>query len=307
VLGELSRLDNIRNVAASVVKTPAQFTIAHYPRSTLFQTIIDNVENGGSAPEDSGDFFDPSTCNKYIPFVRSTKASSNVNLMLGLQIFVTVLTGLKKEPPQVYFRLTKEIAKVITSHGFKAAHKYLDALLRNLDEGVSPNIVELFRRGEHYRILQDFDAVRRKAEMEAREATGRVGYPKLSFNFGELLKPLDGSDEAFITGYEARAPEPDLRLRGVPQEECSAGVPVRHPNIKKGWGNFKRWKDGPVVLPTQRSKSVASGARPSDVHLPSVDWGKRLETYAEHVPMVGVSTLEGYNLNLASSRHQRRP
>jgi len=126
-----------------------------------------------------------------------------------------------------------------------------------------------------------------------------MGDPKQGTTFGDLIKSQDESDEVFVTGYEARAPEPCLRLRGVPQEECSAGVQLRHPNIKKGWGNFRHWRDEPDVLPMRRSKSVASGARPSKMFVPGVDWGERLETYAEHVSMVGVSTLEGYNLNLA--------
>jgi len=239
VLGELSRLEGVTSTASKIITTPAEFKIVNYPQATLFQTIIKNVEKGDSAVDDSRELFDPSTGKKYIPFSKSTKASSDVNLMLGLQIFVITLAGLKKQSPQVYFRLTKEIARVITSHGYKAAHEHLDGILRKLDEGVFPNVVMLFRSGEHNRILQDQDAARGKPEVKARDSKDKEKDPRQRVKFGEVTKPLGGPGAGIINDYKTQAPKLCTRFHAVPQQECSAGVPVGHPSNKAGWCAFK--------------------------------------------------------------------
>jgi len=238
VLGELRRLEEVASEKISKASTPAEFKVIHYPRATLFQTIIKNVEKGDGAQDDTRELFDPSTGKKYIPFEKSTKASCDVNLMLGLQIFVTTLAGLKNESPQVYFRLTKEVARVTISHGYRFAHEHLDAILKKLDEGVFPNVVVLFRSGEHNRILQDLDAVRGTPALKPKEKAKEKD-TRTRIIFGTVTTPLGGPGAGVITDFKTRLPKLCTRFHATPQQECSAGLPDGHPSGKAGWCAFK--------------------------------------------------------------------
>lgn len=122
---EIARIvDKAASGPALPVTTTAQFKVVNYPKATLFQTIVKNVEKGEDHMEDKTEMFDPSTGKKYIPFAKATKVTSDVNLMYSLMVFTTTVLGLTKEAPIVYFRLTKEIARVASIRGYRKAQEY---------------------------------------------------------------------------------------------------------------------------------------------------------------------------------------
>ena len=106
---------------AVLATTTAEFKVANYPLATLFQTIIKSVEKGADLREDASELLDPSTGKKYIPFAKSTKTTSDVNLMYSMSIFTTTLLGLTKEAPRSCVR-----------HGIEPGHNYVEFVCMTL-------------------------------------------------------------------------------------------------------------------------------------------------------------------------------
>ena len=50
------------------------------------------------------------------------------------QLFVTTLSTLKEEAPRVYFEFQRDVAYVTECDGYELAQKYVDLILRYLDE-----------------------------------------------------------------------------------------------------------------------------------------------------------------------------
>ena len=220
---------------AVLASTTAEFQVHNYPKATLFQTIVKSVEKGADLREDATELLDPTTGKKYVPFAKATKVTSDVNLMYAMSVFVTTVLGLTKEAPSVYFRLTKEIARVTISRGFRCGQEYLDVILRKLDEGVFPNAVALFSSGEQNRLLMDLEVIwgpQVKLKPDVPKDVPKVPKadkdPRPRIVFGPVTTPMGGPGAGIITDYNTKAPKLCTRFHNTPRQACSAGLPVGH-------------------------------------------------------------------------------
>ena len=225
VYNEIARAkDALEKQTVVTATTPAAYKVINYPKATMFQSIVKNVEKGDVTQESANELLDPSTGKKYIPFEKSTKVSNDLNLMYSLQVFVITLTGLTKEAPQVYFRLSKDILRVATTDGCKIAHEYVDALLRRLDEGVFPNVVDMYKSGEHNRVLADVKATK---DVGKDKDNDKDKSKKTRMTFGPVTQPIGGPGAGEIK-------QKCNRYHATPQQACTAGIPVGHPSGKAG-------------------------------------------------------------------------
>ena len=206
---------------SSNVSTAAGFKQAYYPRATLFQNIVKGVVKGTEVIEDPKEAFDPATGKKYIPFANATKVKSSVEFMYSIQLFCTSMQTLKSEAPRVYFEFCRDIAHVCEVDGYQFAQKYVDCLLRYLDEGRFPNMVALYRSGEYTRVHSDLRMELKSTGTDRAKVAD--GFKKIKW--GPVTKPMGGPGAAIIK-------KKCNRFHAVPQLECSAGVPVVDPDGK---------------------------------------------------------------------------
>ena len=238
-------LSEIRAMASAapnpVAATAAEYKVQNYPKATLFQVIIKQVEKGEEYQEAAAEFLDPATGKKYVPFPKTVKASSVVNLMYSLQIFATTLISLTGEAPLVYFRLTKEVTRVAATRGAREAHEFLDAVLRKIDEGVFTNVVALFKSGEQNRILTDLASVWDVAPGEKVKETKKPATkdPRERIKFGPVTTPLGGPGAGIITDFATKEPKLCNRFHATPRQACTAGLPVGHASGFAGQCAFK--------------------------------------------------------------------
>ena len=228
--------------AAVAASTTAIYNVVNYPKATLFQIIVKNVEKGEEFQEvTAAEYLDPVTGKKYTPFGKSVKCSTVVNLMYVLQIFTITLTGLTGEAPSVYFRLTKEVTRVAATRGARQAQEFLDAILRKLDEGVFTNVVDLFKSGEQNRVLTDlalsWDAA---APLDVKKDIKDTRTdPRTRIKFTAVTQPLGGPGAAVINDYATKQPKLCSRYHATPRQPCTAGLPVGHVSGCAGQCAFK--------------------------------------------------------------------
>ena len=225
----------------NTITTTSGYLAINYPKATLFQLIVMNVEKGEEFQEVTAEMLDPVTGKKYLPFPKTRKASSVVNLMYALQVFTITLTSLTGEAPLVYFRLTKEVTRVAATRGAREAHEFLDAVLRKIDEGIFPNIVALFKSGEQNRILTDLGSAWDTTTDEKIKEVKKDGKkdPRERIKFGPVTTPLGGPGAGIITDFATKQPKLCNRYHATPRQACTAGLPVGHSSGFAGQCAFK--------------------------------------------------------------------
>ena len=142
-----------------------------------------------------------------------------------------------KEAPSVYFRLTKEIARVTVSRGFRCGQEYMDVILRKLDEGVFPNAVALFSSGEQNRLSMDLEVIWgpikvkpvATKEEEKKGDTKKVD-TRTRIAFGPVTTPIGGPGAGIITDFRTHTPKLCTRFHATPRQACTAGLPDGHPS-----------------------------------------------------------------------------
>ena len=240
-MAELREISKAAVASAPVATaTTALFNVTNYPKATLLQVIVKNVERGEEFQEATvPEYLDPTTGKKYTPFAKSVKASSVVNLMYVLQVFTITLTGLTGEAPSVYFRLTKEVTRVAATRGARQAQEFLDAILRKLDEGVFTNVVALFKSGEQNRVLTDLAAVWDAEPPTPADKKDTRTDPRPRIKFTAVTQPLGGPGAAVINDYVTKQPKLCSRYHATPRQPCTAGLPVGHVSGCAGQCAFK--------------------------------------------------------------------
>jgi hypothetical protein len=221
-------------LASGTPTTSKAFKEQMYPKATFLQDIVRGVENGVEYSENKRAMFDPSSGKSYVPFESATKVTSGENLVYAFHIYCVVMCSMVKEAPQVYFLIMKEITRVTLTHGFKFAHKYVDALLRKLDEKVFSNPVALMKSGEHNRVLADlekssyhFDPNPPSAPPLPPKGPPGLQGGRVRMVFGAVTTPIGGQGgNLFVNKCN--------RFHASPQLGCTAGIPVGHASGKEG-------------------------------------------------------------------------
>jgi hypothetical protein len=231
-------LDVADNARGGVTST-TEYKQVNFPLATLFQSIVKAVERGTEVIPDQREMLDPTNGKKYIPFEKATKASCDANLVYSVHIFITTVTALKKEAPQVYHTFANEVRRVCVATNFSVAHEYADAILRGVDGGVFANIKVLFAAGEHNRIyeeVREHSKVKRKPDDQP-----RPGDPRPRIKFGPVATPVGGPGAGVITDYSTGRKKKCTRFHASPQQPCSAGLPDGDPRWagKVGWCAFE--------------------------------------------------------------------
>jgi hypothetical protein len=204
---------DLKAASTTQASTASGYQQQVYPRATLFQTLVKGVVRGTEVQEDATVAFDPTTGKKYIPFEKVTKVSSSAQLMYAMSLYVTTELALKGEAPRVYFDFQRDICHVCDHNGFVFAQKYIDAILRYLDEGRFANMVALYRTGEYTRIHQDL-----VMELRVKTKDPDIKKTNKTMKFIVPTTPLGGKSAGIIkTKCNC--------FHAVPQRPCSAGVP----------------------------------------------------------------------------------
>ena len=217
----LEKLEMNSGKALAITST-SEYKQVNYPLSQLLQTIVKGVEKGTDVIPDQREMLDVETGKKYIPFDKSTKASSDVNLMYSIHIFVITSLSLRSEAPKVYHTFANEIRRACASSGHVLAHEYADALLRSLDTGVYGNIRALFASGEHNRIYDEVRASHRAKRPEPKDTPD----PRKKIKFGPVTQPLGGKGAGVITDFKTGDRKKCTRYHASPQQACTAGIPA---------------------------------------------------------------------------------
>lgn len=76
---EIRAMSTVAPTAA--LTTTSEYKVQNYPKATLLQVIIKHVEKGEEFQEVTAKMLDPVTRKKYLPFPKTVKASSVVNLV----------------------------------------------------------------------------------------------------------------------------------------------------------------------------------------------------------------------------------
>jgi hypothetical protein len=134
----------------------------------------------------------------------------------------------------------KMIVQASGTHGFGIAHKYVDALLRKMDEGFFTNPVTLMRAGEHNVIL---DVILRQqaatlGDPAVLRGAARPAGGTSRMVYGVVTTPVGGPGAGLVWDQLTKAPKRCLRYDATPRLECTAGVMPGHPSGKAGWCTF---------------------------------------------------------------------
>lgn len=183
----------------------------------MFQHIVKNVTKGTEVVEDAREMFDATSGKKYIPFASATKATSVVGIMYSLHLFITTILAITAEAPKVYYEFMRDVSMVVETDGYLFGQKYVDCILRYLDEGRYPSMVAIYRAGECPRIHSELKRAG-GAGGGGDDGKKKLGGPKGTINFGPVTTPIAGEGSGII---KVKC----NRFHGTPQTACTAGIP----------------------------------------------------------------------------------
>ena len=236
-----ARIDARSSAQAAGPTTSTAFKQAQSPRAQLLQKIVKNVEAGELVEEDGGVMFDPASGKAIVPFEKSKKVTTPSRLQYAIGLFCQTMCSAKQESPTVYFRFQREIMRVTDTHGMGLAHKMADKILRSIDDGTHPNMVDLFKQGEQNRILADLlrDEVSERPTKDTlkKGVVGDVVDPRARIKFGAVKQPIGGQGAGLITHFRTGAKLKCKMFHATPREACTAGIPTHHPGTTPDkWG-----------------------------------------------------------------------
>jgi hypothetical protein len=201
--------------------TAAAFKQVNYPRATLLQYCIKAVAKGLPGVADAAEakeFFDPSTGKKYVPFENSIKVKTSAQLVYSAHLYAASMQAVTGEAPVVYHDFMRDVARVADAFAPAVAQKYLDLLLRYLDDGRAANMKALYASSEPSRIYVELYHETTKPGGGGGGGSGDGGARRIK-KFGEVKTAIGGAGAGII-------PKKCNCFHAIPQKACTAGVPA---------------------------------------------------------------------------------
>lgn len=149
------------HTTATNAKVPITQTAAYmanaFPYYNLFCTLVKAVVRSQDTAEvvDQKSLFDPTTGKTLVPFEKVTKCQTPGHLFRAFAMFKETVTILLKLAPKVWTNFETKVYHTEAAMGHLLTQQFVGEVLRKLDQGAYPNIVDLMRAGEHNRIIDD--------------------------------------------------------------------------------------------------------------------------------------------------------
>ena len=149
------------HTTATSTKAPITQTAAYmanaFPYYNLWCTLVKAVVRSQDTAEvvDQKSLFDPTTGKTLVPFEKLTKCQTPAHLFRAYAMFKETVTILLKLAPKVWTNFETKVYQAEAAMGHLLTQQFVGEVLRKLDQGAYPNIVDLMKAGEHNRIIDD--------------------------------------------------------------------------------------------------------------------------------------------------------